>query len=152
MTATRDRPSTLVWIDERTAILVHWDEGTARVERLESEVPAHHRSTGSVRHDPAIRHGGGGAPQTADDPHRLEHLARFLDAVTDRLPPDDDVLILGPGNVREHLERQVRETDVRQRRDRRITCQASRRLTDRQLIARLREFQGTEPRRRTTGT
>lgn len=148
---TRARPSTLVWIDAREAVIVHWDGDRAEVERMDSEVPAHHRATGHVRHDPSVRHGGGGAPQTAGEPHRLEHLERFVDQVADRLPPGDDLLILGPGVVHERLEHFVRGADEHLDRARDITCEASSRLTDRQLIARLRRFAGSDPRRRTIG-
>lgn len=142
---------TLVWIDSREAIVARRPEGTATLERIESEVPAHHRATGHVRHDPGIRHGGGGVSQTAGEPHRLEHLERFLEQVSLRLPVEDDLVLIGPGTVREHLERRVRETDERQRRTRRITTEASTRLTDRQLNALLRRLVGGEPRRCTAG-
>lgn len=145
------RPSTLVWIDAREAVIVRWLDGRSRIERLESEVPPHHRATGHVRHDPAMRHGGGGRPQAAGEPHRLEHLARFVDQVAMRLPPDHDLLILGPGTVRERLRRLVRELDGHLARPRAITCEASPRLTDRQLVARLRDVAGADPRRRTVG-
>jgi hypothetical protein len=145
------RPSTLVWIDSREAIIVRWLDGEARLIRVESEVPAHHRATGHVRHDPAVRHGGGGVPQTAGEPHRLEHLNRFVVQVANQLHPGDDVLILGPGTVRERLERHLADTDAHHGRHRNIACEASASLTDRQLIARLRAFAGAETRRRTVG-
>jgi hypothetical protein len=145
------RPSTLVWIDAREAVIVRWQEGRAGVERLASDVPAHHRSTGHVRHDPAVRQGGGGPPQTAGEPHRLEHLGQFIEEVASRLAPDDDLLILGPGTVHEHLERLIRERDQHHGRHRDMTCEASPPLTDRQLIARLRHMAGEDPRRRTVG-
>lgn len=144
------RPTTLVWIDAREAVIVRWQDDRARLERVESDVPAHHRATGHVRHDPAVRHGGGG-PQTAGEQHRLEHLARFVDQIANRLPPDEDLLILGPGTVHEHLERLVRDMDARHRRSRGISCEASSRRTDRQLIARLRHVAHVDPRRRTVG-
>lgn len=142
---------TLVWIDAREAVIVRWHDDEAHVDRVDSEVPAHHRATGHVRHDPAIRHGGGGQSQTAGEPHRLEHLARFVEQIAQRLPPDQDLLILGPGTVREHLERSVRDMDEHQGRSRAVSCEASARRTDRQLVARLRHFEGVEPRRRTVG-
>ena len=145
------RPSTLVWIDSREAIIVRWLDGRARLERLESEVPAHRRATGHVRHDPAVRHGGGGTSQTAGEPHRLEHLNQFVGQVADRLQPGDDVLILGSGTVHERLAGQLARSDAHHRRHRRIACEASPRFTDRQLIARLRAFAGAATRRRTVG-
>ena len=142
---------TLVWIDAREAVIVGWQDDEARVERLESDVPAHHRSTGHVRHDPTVRHGGGGPSQTADEPRRLEHLARFVERVASRLAPDDGLILLGPGTVREHLARQVREMDARQGLPRDISCEASARQTDRQLIARLRHVLDVDPPRRRVG-
>jgi hypothetical protein len=69
--APRHPALTLVWIDAREAVVVRWVAGTSVVERIESDVPAHHRATGHVRHDPNVRHGGGGVSQTAGEPHRL---------------------------------------------------------------------------------
>ena len=138
----------LVWIDAREAVIVRWERDQAQIERLDSEVPAHRRSTGHIRHDPAVRHGGGGGSQTAGEPHRLEHLGRFVENVASRLAPDDDLLILGPGTVCERLARHVRELDEHHGRHRDISREASPPLTDRQLIARLRHLAGADPRRR----
>jgi hypothetical protein len=145
------RPVTLVWIDAAEAVIVRLRGSDTRLERVESEVPAHHRATGHVRHDPAVRHGGGGSPQTAGEPHRIEHLKRFVAEIASRLPPDDTLLILGPGTVHERLARDLSESDAHFGRHRDIACEASGALTDRQLIARLRRFAGAEPRRRTVG-
>jgi hypothetical protein len=145
------RPATLVWIDSREAVIVSRREGRTQLERVESEVPAHRRATGHVRHEPAVRHGGGGSPQSAGEPHRLEHLKRFVTEIASRLAPDDELLIIGPGTVHERLARQVTESDLHRGHPRAIVCEASRPLTDRQLIARLLRFTGVEPRRRTVG-
>ena len=145
------RPTTLVWIDAREAIIVRWHHDRARLEREASDVPPHHRATGHVRHDPVMRHGGGGGRQTAGEPRRLEHLERFLARIAERVSPDDDLLILGPGTVREHLERRIQAADETHGRVRTIIGEPSSRLSDRQLIARLRRLVGVDPRRRTIG-
>ncbi|HZL32886.1 MAG TPA: hypothetical protein VFC81_02785 [Verrucomicrobiae bacterium] len=139
---------TLVWIDAREAVVVSWLEDRAQVEKLESDVPDHRKSTGHVRHDSTFRHGGGGAPQTAGEPRREEHLNRFVEHVAERLPLDVDLLILGPGTTRERLERHVRELDAHRLHPRTVTCEASAPRTDRQLIARLRHVAGADPQRR----
>ena len=139
---------TLVWIDAREAKVVRWHDGVSAVESMESDVPAHHRSTGHVRHDPAVRHGGGEA-QAAAEAQRLEHLARFVERVADRLPTEDDLLILGPGTVRDRLEHRVRDRDRHAARSRSIVCEPSERATDRQLVRRVRLVSGDVPRRRT---
>jgi hypothetical protein len=137
---------TLVWIDTREARIVHWDGSTAEIERIESEVPEHRKATGLVRREPrydaGLMSGGYGHPRTSDDDHRLEHMARFLDQVASRIPSDKPLDILGPGLVREHFARLIREDDARHRREREPTCAASPRLTDRQLVARIRMLAG----------
>jgi hypothetical protein len=145
------RSNTIVWIDAREAVIVRWVDAEARLERVSSDVPAHHRATGHVRHDPTVRPGGGGAPQTAGEPHRLEHLGRFVDDVADRLPEDDDLLILGPGTVHERLGREVRERDQHHGHRRLVTCEAAPPLTDRQLVARVRHLVGSDAPRRILG-
>lgn len=142
---------TLVWIDAREAQLASWSAGEVTLERLESEVPSHHKSTGHVGHDPSIRHGGGGRQQTAGDPHRIEHLERFVEQVIARLAPSEAVAIIGPGTVRDRLERELRAADAKQHRSREIAAAPSIRLTERQLVARLRILAGDVPKRRTVG-
>lgn len=144
------RSCTLVWMDSREATILRLNGATIRRERLESDVPPHHRSTGHVRHDPNVRHGGGRS-QTAGETNRLEHLRRFVDLVAGRLEPGDDLLILGPGTVRERLTRKVAESDAHHRRTRSVVSEASPPITGRQLIARLRVFAGAETRRHTVG-
>jgi hypothetical protein len=150
--ATKVATQTLVWIDAREAVIVRRQDGEIVVERLESDVPAHRRSTGHVRHDPGLRHGGGGSsPQSAGEPRRLEHLARFLRIVADRLPVNDDITILGPGTVPEHLEHDLCADDRHHLRRRVVRSERSGRMTDRQLAARLDREVGIERRRRTVG-
>jgi hypothetical protein len=142
----------LVSIDAREAVIVRWAGGASSVERLASDVPAHRRSTGHVRHDPMTRHGGGGgAPQTAGEPHRLEHLDRFVDEVAARLAADEDIVLVGHGTVHERLETRLRDLDAGARRGRRILARPADRLTERQLIAQLREHLGVGARRRRVG-
>lgn len=149
--ATTGKDSVLVWIDAEEAVLVRWDGDEAIIERVRSDVPRRRRSTGHVRHDPQVRHGGGGTPQSAGEPRRLEHLRRFVGAVAARIQPDEDVLILGPGTVRARLEASLRELDGHIAAERRVISEASRRRTDPQLVAQLRELIGDEPPRRKVG-
>ena len=139
---------TLVWIDAREAVVVSWLEDRAQVERFVSVVPDHRKSTGHVRHDTTCRHGGGGAPQSAGEPRREEHLNRFVQLVAARLPTDDDLLILGPGTTRERLERHVQALDRHRPFHRTVTTEPSAPRTDRQLIAIVRHLAGADPERR----
>jgi hypothetical protein len=141
---------TIVWIDAEGAVVVSWRNMEATVVRLASDVPPRRRSVGHIRHDPLVRHGGG-ASQAAGDPRRLDRLAHFTKDVRALLPSTDALTILGSGPVRERLEREVRDEDRIHRRNRQVTAQASPRLTERQLIARVRRLAGDPPRRRRVG-
>ena len=145
------RPWCLVWIDAREARLITWVDDAAQVEHLLSDVPAHRSSTGHVRHDPSFRHGGGGSPQTAGDPRRLEFLARFVDEVAGHIQDTNHVKILGPGETRERLADVLRANDRHHGVHREVVDEASDRPTQPQLIARLRELVGAAPRRRRAG-
>ncbi len=149
--AEAERSGVLVSIDAREAVIVRWVDGASSVERLASDVPVHRRSTGHVRHVPTTRHGGGGAPQTAGEPRRLEHLDRFVEEVAARLAGEEDIVIVGHGTVHERLETRLREIDAQGRRARPISARPADRLTDRQLVAQLREHLGASPRRRRVG-
>jgi hypothetical protein len=146
-TSATARQRTLVWIDSEQAVIVRWN-GAAKFIRIESDVPAHHRSTGHVAHDPMIRRGGGGGVrQEAGEGHRLEHLHRFISQVEARLGPEDEIEILGSGTVRERLAHLVETNDQRRGRPRHVWTHATGPLTDAQLVALLREAAGDPPRR-----
>ncbi len=148
---TVPRQRTLVWIDSRQAVIVRWD-GAARFIRIESDVPAHRRSTGHVAHNPWIRQGGGGSPQEAGERHRLEHLHRFISQVEARLEPEDEIEILGPGTVRERLAHLVETNDQRRGRPRRVRTHPAGPLTEAQLVALVRDAAGDPPGRGREGS
>ena len=75
-------------------------------------------------------------------------LASFLHGVTARIPPDDRVVLLGPGSVRDRLAADLRAADARARRARPIESRPAGRMTDRQLQAWLRLSAGIAPERR----
>ncbi len=144
---TIDGATTLVWIDSEEAIIVRWAD-RATVERVRSDVPGRHRSTGHVRVDPTVRHGGGGPSGEALERARREHLRGFIDDVMAHVPERDDVTVVGPGLVRERLERSLRADDRRHSRHRRVHSAAADRLSEQTLVARVRELAGDAPRRR----
>jgi hypothetical protein len=141
-----EEPTTLVWIDSEEAIIVRWDD-RAMVERIRSDVPGRHRSAGHVRVDPAVGHARG-APAEAAERARRARLATFVHQVAERLPADGDVMVVGPGIVRERLERDLRADDRRLGRRRHVHAAAAERLSEQELVARVRELAGDAPRRR----
>lgn len=141
-TAPDAAPRTLVWVDAEQAIIVRWD-GAAGVEWLVSQVPSHRRSGGHVGHDPMLR--AMGSPPS--DRHRLEHLRQHLRRVAGRIEPTDDVEVIGPGTVREHLATIIAAEDRVHDRRRRIGTARSSRLSLPQLVARVRASAGASARR-----
>lgn len=139
--ARNETPVTLVWIDTDDALIVRWD-GSATIERVTSDVPPRHRSTGHVRHDPEVRHGGGGPPTDRLERDRKRRLERFIEQVATRVPPAEAVHIVGPGVVRKRLGRVLRAEDRRLGRDRTVDSGAAAQLTERQLVADIRTLSG----------
>ena len=71
----------------------------------------------------------------------------FFGQVTGAIPIDDDLLLVGDGEVVEHFADQIRSHDNGRGVARRIGLEKSGPLTDRQLIARIRAFAGSPARR-----
>jgi hypothetical protein len=82
------------------------------------------------------------------DQARLERvggaLPAFLDAVAARVPETDDVVVVGPGTIRQRLERQLRRADREEGRSRVVRSAASERLTEQELVAHVRELAGVD--------
>lgn len=144
-----ETPATLVWIDTEDALIVRWD-GSAKIEHVLSDVPPHHRSTGHIRHDPEVRHGGGGPPDDRIERDRQDRLDRFVERVAERVPATDAVRIVGPGVVRQRLGRVLRAEDRRLGRARAVESRAAAPMTERQLVANIRKLAGDPAPRRPT--
>lgn len=144
---TDERRVALLWIDSREALIARLLAGRVALERLVSGVEGRHRSTGHVRHDPHVRHGGGRASADSLDRRRRQHLSRFLDTVARRLPRTSDLVVIGPGAVHEWLARDLRRLDARQGLDRTIGSASAGPQSPRRLAARLRAAAGLAPRR-----
>lgn len=160
------RSVTLVWLDADEAILLRWYRGGSNtdaanpapargaggpgptIERLSSDVPAHRRASGGVRHNPTFRSGGGAEPDDLVERRRQRLLEQYLRAIADRLPPDDRLVLVGPGQVHHRLAAEVRAADLRHGRDRPLEVANSGPRTERQLVAWLRELAGAPPGRR----
>ena len=129
--------TTGIWISADSATMLRWNPEVTLRHRIDSTVPGRHRSTG--RPPTEERRGGEG--------HRDEHMRSFLDHVARVVPVDDDLLLVGDGEVVEHLADLIRSHDAGRGRQRRIQVEKSSTITDRQLIARIRTFAGSPARR-----
>jgi len=130
--------ATAVWISADFASVVRWSGDVSVRHRIDSTVPGRHRSTGRP---PTENHPAG-------EGHRDEHMRTFFAQVAHVLPADDDLLLIGDGDVVEHFAEQVRADDHGRGRTRRIEVERGSPLTERQLPARTRSFAGSPAKRR----
>jgi hypothetical protein len=128
--------TTGIWISANSATMLRWSPELTVRHRIDSTVPGRHRSTGRP---PTEEHGGEG--------HRDEHMRGFLDHVAHALPVDDDLLLLGDGEVVEHFADHMRTDDAGHARQRRIQVEKSGTITEGQLLARIRIFAGSPAKR-----
>jgi uncharacterized protein (DUF58 family) len=136
-----DDPVTLVWIDARRAVVATWQTGEPHLETILADIPPRDRSIGHVRLDPAIRHGGG-QRQDKLDHRRTERVREFLDRVQAAIPTQGRAVVIGPGEMRHHLLRRLRETSGAGALPREVTSEPAKPMTDSQIVARLRELAG----------
>jgi hypothetical protein len=119
--------TTGVWISAASATVLRWGpEGVTVRERFDSMVTEDH---------------------PAGEGHRDEHMRAFFARVSGTVPFDDDLLLLGDGEVVEHFARQIRVRDQSRDVDRRIEVDKSGPMTEPQLLARIRAFAGSSARR-----
>ena len=93
--------ATGVWISSTSATVLRCSPDLTVRHRIDSTVPGRHRSTGR---QPTERHPAG-------EGHRDEHVRTFFAQVAAALPVDDDLLLVGDGEVVEHFAEQVRTDD-----------------------------------------
>ena len=128
---------TRVWISANSATVLRWSPAFTVRHRIDSTVPGRHRSTGSA---PTQKHPAG-------EGHRDEHMRTFFVQVARALAVEDDLLLLGDGEVVEHFAEQIRADDAIHGRKRRIEVEKGGPLTARQLLARVRTFAGSPAKR-----
>ena len=130
--------ATGVWISADFASVVRWSGDVALRHRIESTVSGRPRSTGRP---PTESHPAGKG-------QRDEHMRTFFAQVAHALPADDDLLLIGDGEVVEHFAEQVRADDQSGGRTRRIAVEKGGPLTERQVLARTRTYAGYPAKRR----
>jgi hypothetical protein len=135
MTTSR---TTGVWISAASATILRWGpDGVTSREQIDSSVPAKHRSTGRP---PTEEHPAG-------EGHRDEHMRAFFAQIIGAVPADDDLLLVGDGEVVEHFAHQVEVHDHGRALARRVEVDKSGQMTEPQLLARIRAFAGSPAKR-----
>lgn len=123
-----------VWIDHRETTLVFVSEAAVRVSRVRSRVERHPRRSSLPASGPYEAQ-----LVQADDSRERRYsglLARYYDAVITRVATAPAILICGPGEAKGELRKRLERTPLP---DRVVCLESAQRMTDRQLVRRVRE-------------
>ena len=121
-----------IWIDHKRAVIVSASADGVSTRTLESDVGAHPHFGGQ-------QDGGGEKKYEERHTHRLE---QYYDQVIRELGDPEGILILGPGEGKIELEERLNRSTARA--DRTIAVEAADKLTDRQLVAKVKEHFGID--------
>ncbi|HOX26027.1 MAG TPA: hypothetical protein PLL30_09310 [Candidatus Krumholzibacteria bacterium] len=137
-----------LWLDRKRAVLVTVRDQTFSSETIELEVPPPAHSGGGLRAAPGqSAHGVG--PDDRQDARLSHYLDRFYDAIIARLGDAEQIHILGPGQAKHELKRKIASHKALASRP--LSLENADRLTDPQIVARVREVFGVPARRAVRG-
>lgn len=125
-----------LWIDHRKAVLVFLSDSGEELKQIESNVEKHVRATGGSRTSTAY----GPQDVAAGDVQErrlMQHLNAYYHEVIKLLRDADSILLLGPGEAKIEFQKQIKSKELRQRV---VGVETADKLTDRQLIAKVREY------------
>ena len=129
--------TTGVWISADSATVLRWSPELTVRHRIDSTVPSRHRSTGRAPIE----------ERQGDEGHRDEHMRTFFEQVAHSLSVEDELLLVGDGEVVEHFADHVRTDDLSHGRKRRIEVEKSGPVSERKLLALIRTFAGSPAKR-----
>ena len=117
-----------LWIDHRKAVIVLITEAGEQIKVISSEMEKH------------IRFAGGTASEDGDtedvrDRQFSQHLNGFYDQVAAFLRQIDSILIFGPGEAKNELQKRLERKGMK---DRLLPLETADKLTDAQVAAKVR--------------
>jgi hypothetical protein len=131
-----------VWIDHSAARVLELADGRPpKFTTYVSEAEGNRRSAGQTGGSPPGHVGEG--TERRDRNRREEQLERFYDLVLERLLKADAILVIGPGEAKRELLGRMERTNAL--RAGVLQTETASRLTDGQMLARLRRFADLNP-------
>ena len=133
-----------VWIDHREAIVVSISEKGESVTKIASNAESHHRLSGGARSRTPY------GPQDVASEDRIEHrhmqqLHRFYGKVKNAICRADAIFIFGPGEAKWEFRKELKEP--RALFSRIVGTEPADKLTDEQMVAKVRAFFGSHASR-----
>lgn len=132
-----------VWIDHEKALIVAAGQDTVTV--LPSHVPGHPRFKGGGGYPGGDSSQGGGSEKRSEEHYRHE-FTRYFDEVIAAIGRAETVLIFGPGEAKHQLAERLGHATARPRPT--IAIEASDRLTEAQVVAKVSKYFDEHPRPR----
>ena len=126
--------TTGIWVSSPSALILRWgpETGVTFRQEIKSEVEPHRRATGR----PPF------TEKPSNDHKHDEQMRAFFAQIIALLPAEDDVLLVGDGEVVGHLGQAITSHEHGRPKARRLEVVKSKPLTEPQLLARIREFAG----------
>lgn len=128
-------PMVGVWIDHKKAVIVSASGDHVTLKTLESDVAAHPHFGGE--HDV-------GGEKKYEERHR-QSLDRYYDEVIDHLGKPEALLIFGPGEAKRELKERLGRSGASSQPV--VEIETADRLTDPQIVAKVKEHFATTPSR-----
>jgi hypothetical protein len=130
-----------IWIDHRQAVIVSVSDDHVATKTLESNVGPHSRYSGRAGSTMPEGPQDEGGEKKYEERYR-EHLDRYYDEVISQLRQPEALLILGPGEAK--LQLKERLTHSRALSTCRVAIETTDKLTDSQIVAKVKEHYGIE--------
>jgi hypothetical protein len=126
-----------LWIDHKQAVIVSLADGKETILHLDSDVEGHFRLSGGSRS--STPYGPQGiAPEKKIEARHANHLHHYYQKVIREIRDAATVFIVGPGEAKKELERELKKS--REVSLRIAGIQSADKMTDNQITAMMREF------------
>jgi hypothetical protein len=130
-----------VWIDHKKAVIVSASADRVTARTLESGIGPHARYSGRAGY-PTPNGPSDGRGERDYEARSGEHLNRYYDEVISRLGQPDRLLIFGPGEAKLQLTERLAHSAAKCARP--IEIETTDKLTDPQIVAKVREHYGID--------
>lgn len=126
-----------IWIDHKEAILVSIEDGQTTVERIESHAESHFRPSGGWKAGGTCVAQSVSREQKADQ-RRKHQFHSFYQMVIKKAGEASKIFIFGPGEAKLELAKEVEK--IKGKHGRIAAVEASDRLTENQIVAKVKSF------------
>ncbi len=121
MKQNNQRQSAGVWLDNQKAVIITNNSGDYAIQE---------KVKGSENH-------GGGSEHSMNNARQTDTL-KYFKSISNLLSKYDEILIFGPGKSQEQFQNHLQEDA--QFKNKKITIDSAKQLTDPQMIAKVRDF------------